>query len=67
MKNFRKMKLAAGLFALTSASQRDWVINQWWTEANNMYDFAVANSAQFQVIILILYIYIYRERFRDME
>ena len=43
------MKIIAGLAAAASASTLSTVVDQWWNEANNIYEFAAANPDQFQV------------------
>ena len=45
------MKIFATLLAACAASPTEWIVANWWTEANNVYNFAVGNSAQFASII----------------
>ena len=41
------MKLLAAVLAIAQAGQTEWVMNTWWAKANEVYNFAVANPAQF--------------------
>ena len=44
------MKLFA-LAGLASASTQEWIMNQWYTEATNVYNFAKTNWGTFQQVV----------------
>merc|ERR1711881_114009 len=47
---FKKMKLFC-LLAVASASTTEWLMNQWWAEAKNVFNFAQNNFEKFQATI----------------
>ena len=44
------MKVFA-LAATAAASQTEWMLNTWWEEAQNVFNFASGNYAQWQQVI----------------
>ena len=45
------MKIFATLLAACTAAPTDWIVANWWTEANNVYEFAVGNHEKFASVV----------------
>merc|ERR1712156_418396 len=45
--NFKKMKLSVALFAAAQANPTQWMVDQWWNEAVDVFNFSNNNWAAF--------------------
>merc|ERR1712088_1126462 len=50
-KKTRKMKLSVALFAAAQANPTEWMVNQWWEQAVQVFNFSANNWSSFAAAV----------------